>query len=219
MRLIYGAGRLDREVADADVLLRDWRQKEADAGQLYLEYEPVTPDDRVVLEDLAVTMLVNSRADIRPAVGFFRNCAALDLSGLPAKPLGDTTASEREGLANLIGVMTGWPGVGASIATKTLHKKRPALVPILDNMAIFGAYMNPLWPKQRAKEDTIKAVSRINDALDWIAVDVSRDENERTWNELERIEPERTRIELFDMVWWMYFSPRRARLRNTRTAD
>ena len=105
--------------------------------------------------------------------------------------------------------MTSWPGVGASIATKTLHKKRPALVPILDNMAIFGAYMNPLWPEQRAKEDTVKAVPRIREALDWIAVDVSRGDNEPVWAELEAIEPDRTRIDLFDMVWWMFFSPRR----------
>ena len=39
--------------------------------------------------------------------------------------------------------MTSWPWVGASLATKTLHKKRPALIPVLDNMAIFGAYDEP----------------------------------------------------------------------------
>jgi hypothetical protein len=33
-------------------------------------------------------------------------------------------------LAELIGAMTKWPGVGASVATKTLHKKRPALIPL-----------------------------------------------------------------------------------------
>jgi hypothetical protein len=105
--------------------------------------------------------------------------------------------------------MTSWPGVGASVSTKTLHKKRPELIPILDNMAIFGAYMNPLWPQQRAKEDTVKAVPRIKEALDWIAIDVTRSENETVWDRLQEIEPERSRIELFDMVWWMYFSPRR----------
>lgn len=83
MRLIYGAGRIDREVADAELLLREWREKERDFGQLYLEYEPVTPRDRLVLEDLAVTMLVNSRVEARQAMGFFRNCGSLDLSPLP----------------------------------------------------------------------------------------------------------------------------------------
>lgn len=212
LRLTYGAGRLDRIVSDADMLLQEWREKERDFGQLYLEYEPVTPADRVVLEDLAVTMLVNSRVEARQAIGFFRNCASLDLSGLPDKPLAETTDTERREVADLIGVMTSWPGVGASVATKTLHKKRPALIPILDNMAIFGAYMNPLWPERRAKEDTVKAVPRIKEALDWIAFDASRRENESVWPELEAIDPERTRIELFDMVWWMFFSPRRAGL-------
>lgn len=209
MELIFGAGKLDRRVADAERLLRAWRDQERDFGQLYLEYAPVTPRDRVVLEDLAVTMLVNSRVEARQAMGFFRNCASLDLGGLPKKPLGATSEAERADIANLIGVMTSWPGVGASVSTKTLHKKRPELIPILDNMAIFGAYMNPLWPQQRAKEDTIKSVPRIKEALDWIAIDVTRSENETVWEGLQEIEPDRSRIELFDMVWWMYFSPRR----------
>jgi Family of unknown function (DUF6308) len=209
VELIFGAGRLDRRVVDCERLLRDWRGKERDFGQLYLEYKPVTPRDQLVLEDLAVTMLVNSRVEARQAMGFFRNCASLDLGGLPEKPLGATSDAERAKIADLVGVMTSWPGVGASVATKTLHKKRPELIPILDNMAIFGAYMNPRWPEQRAKEDTIKAAPRIKEALDWIATDVTRSENESVWERLQEIEPQRTRIELFDMVWWMYFTPRR----------
>ena len=210
MELIFGAGKLDRRVADVEGFLGDWREKERDFGQLYLEYEPVTPRNRLVLEDLAVTMLVNSRVQARQAMGFFRNCASLNLAALPEKSLGDTSEAERAQVASLVGLMTSWPGIGASVATKTLHKKRPRLIPILDNMAIFGAYMNPMWPEQRAKEDTIKAVPRIKEALDWIAVDVTRPENESTWERLHEIEPERTRIELFDMVLWMYFSPLRS---------
>lgn len=76
-------------------------------------------------------------------------------------------------------------------------------------MAIFGAYMNPLWPESHALADTVKAVPRIKQALDWISVDLTRPENARTWERLQRTEPDRSRIELFDMVWWMYFSPRR----------
>lgn len=30
-------------------------------------------------------------------------------------------------------------------------------------------------------------------------------ENANTWPRLEEIEPARSRTELFDMVWWMYF--------------
>ena len=101
--------------------------------------------------------------------------------------------------------MTSWPWIGASLATKTLHKKRPRLIPILDNQAIFGAYMNPHWPDRRSATDTIKATVRIREALEWIAQDLNRPENSDTWSALGEIEPERTRIELFDCVWWIYF--------------
>jgi hypothetical protein len=210
MDLVFGAGKIDRRITDVESLLRDWRVKEMDFGQLYLEHQPSTSADRVCVEDLAVTMLVNSRVDARQAMGVFRNAATLDLSGLPDRPLGETTNDERQMVAELIGVMTTWPGIGASVATKTLHKKRPALIPILDNMAIFGAYMYRSWPERAALADTIKAVPRIKEALDWIAVDVTRPENEATWLRLHEMEPERSRIELFDMVWWMHFSPLRA---------
>jgi uncharacterized protein DUF6308 len=161
----------------------------------------------VLVEDLAVTMLINSRVEARQAMGVFRNGATLDLSCLPETSLGETTDEERQLIAEVIGAMTMWPGIGASVATKTLHKKRPMLIPVLDNMAIFGAYMYALWPEKPARGDTIKAVPRIEQTLDWIAVDVTRADNELTWMRLQEIEPERSRIELFDMVWWMYFSP------------
>lgn len=65
--------------------------------------------------------------------------------------------------------------------------------------------MNPLWPEKRSLADTIKAVARIKEALDWIAEDLTRPENEAAWVALQAIEPDRSRIELFDMTWWMYF--------------
>jgi hypothetical protein len=179
--------------------------KERDFGQLYLEHKPFTPPDQLLVEDLAATMLVNSRVAAPAAASVQRHGATIDLSGLPDKPLEETSDADRDLVAGVIGTMTRWPWVGASLATKTLHKKRPALIPILDNQAIFGAYMNPAWPARRSAMDTIKAVSRIREALEWIATDVTRPENESAWPVLERLEPERSRIELFDMVWWMYF--------------
>jgi hypothetical protein len=47
MELIFGAGKLDRRVPEVESLLADWREKERDFGQLYLEHEPTTPRDRV----------------------------------------------------------------------------------------------------------------------------------------------------------------------------
>jgi hypothetical protein len=157
------------------------------------------------VEDLAVTMLINSRVAARAATSVARHGAEVDLGSLPNKRLEETTADDRELIAGVLGTMTSWPWVGASLATKTLHKKRPALIPVLDNQAIFGAYMNPAWPEQRSLAETIKAPARIREALDWIAEDITRPENATTWAELHRIEPDRSRIELFDMVWWIHF--------------
>ena len=42
MDLIYGAGKLDRRVEGVEDLLREWRVREADWGQLYLEFTPAT---------------------------------------------------------------------------------------------------------------------------------------------------------------------------------
>ncbi|MBA3366257.1 MAG: hypothetical protein H0U03_10815 [Actinobacteria bacterium] len=160
MDLIYGAGKLDRRVQAVEDLLREWRVREADWGQLYLEFKPATPPDVLVVEDLAVTMLINSRVAGQAAAAVLANGSSVDLSALPDKPLEETTSDERRQLADMIGTMTSWPWVGASLATKTLHKKRPHLVPVLDNQAIFGAYMNSRWPAERSLMDTIKSTAR-----------------------------------------------------------
>lgn len=205
MDLIYGAGRLDRQVECVEDLLREWRVREAEWGELYLGFEPVTPPDTLLVEDLAVTMLINSRVAGQAAAAVLRHGSSLDLASMPDKPLEETTADERQQLSELIGTMTSWPWVGASLATKTLHKKRPRLVPVLDNQAIFGAYMNPRWPEQRSSMETIKSPARIREALDWIAYDLTRTENVECWSVLAGLSPGRSRIELFDCVWWIYF--------------
>src|SRR5207247_11285514 len=93
MELVYGAGKIDRRVADAEVLLRDWREKEKDYGQLYLEFASVTPRDRVLVEDLAATMLVNSRLPAPAATSVYRHWAAVALRSLPRqRRAGETDA-------------------------------------------------------------------------------------------------------------------------------
>jgi hypothetical protein len=80
-----------------------------------------------------------------------------------------------------------------------------ALIPILDNEAIFGAYVSPIWPDQRASMHSVHPPSRIREALDWIWFDLTRPENRGVWPALARAHPARTRIELFNMAWWMHF--------------
>jgi hypothetical protein len=103
MDLLFGASKLDRRVQDVEGLLAEWHVKEKDWGQLYLEYQPITPTDRVLVEDLAVTMLINSRVAARAATAVYYEGATLDLTRLPDKALEETSDAERQGVAGVIG--------------------------------------------------------------------------------------------------------------------
>ncbi len=202
VRLVLGGGECDRVIENADHLLRQYRD---DTGCYYLDHQPVTPLGQVVPEDLAVTLLVNSQAGWRAFRSLQLHAASLDLSHLPQRPLEQTTIDERTQVKEVIVAMAQWPGFAASVATKVLHKKRPDLIPVLDNQAIFGAYMDHRWPARPAQTESIKDGERILRALNSIAFDLNRMENRQSWHALQEIEPARTRIQLFDSVWWMYF--------------
>jgi hypothetical protein len=51
----------------------------------------------------------------------------------------------------------------------------------------------------------VKEVARIGEALDRIWFDLTRPENRQIWSVLSAEQPARTRIELFDLVWWSHF--------------
>ncbi len=65
--------------------------------------------------------------------------------------------------------------------------------------------MNPHWPEQPARGDSVKDGEKILRALNLIVHDLNREENRLAWNALQTIEKKRTMIQLFDSVWWMYF--------------
>jgi len=192
----------DHLIENADALLLAYR---SDPGYSYYCYKPRTPPERVVVEDLAITLLMNSRADLKAALSLVQNGHLINLSILPQKPLEQTSVQEREIVASVISSLATLRGFAASLATKLLHKKRPALIPILDNQAIFGAYLNPAWPTHRSSQDSVKDLNRIISALNQIAFDLTRPENIPVWEQLQQIEPHLTRIEIFDSIWWMYF--------------
>jgi len=121
------------------------------------------------------------------------------------KPLERTSSDERNDLAQFIEGVANWSKFAVSTATKLLHKKRPCLIPILDNRAIFGALINPKWPNAPSREDTIKHAYRIKEALDCTAYDLNRPDNLEVWPALSAIEPTRSLVQLFDMVWWIHF--------------
>jgi hypothetical protein len=200
--ITFGAGQIERVVPNADELLQRYR---TDTGCFYLDYQPITSPDRVVPEDLAVTLLVNSQVGWKAFHSLMEQGESIDLTKLPQKPLEATSPEERKQIAAFIAQVAQFPGFAASVATKVLHKKRPDLIPILDNQAIFGAYMNPDWPQKPARSDSVKKEDLIRKALDWIAFDLNREENLSAWKNLLSIEPNRTRIQLFDSIWWMHF--------------
>jgi hypothetical protein len=72
VQLVYGGGRLDRIVDRAEELLLGFRR---DTGTDYLKYAAVTSPDTLVPEDLAVTVLINSRFDMRAFLSIQRNGA------------------------------------------------------------------------------------------------------------------------------------------------
>ena len=202
MELTLGAGQLDRTLCDPDALLDAYR---SDDGLRYLDYRPVSNMDILVPDDLAVTILINSRVGPAAFKSIQDRGHEVDLREVPSDPLEDSTPGVRDLVANTIAVVASWPGFAASVATKVLHNKRSFLVPILDNEAIFGAYMNPRWPEAKASQDSIYSVSRIREGIEWIYIDVTRPENRSAWEALTKAAPERSRIEVFDMIWWMHF--------------
>lgn len=202
MVLILGGGVIDRRLHDPVALLLAYRE---DEGTRYLNQVPITPVDRLVPEDLAVTILINSRVTYRAYKSVQDRGPSLDLSVLPRVPLETTSAEQRDLAAGVLAEVARWPGFAASLASKVLHKKRPSLIPLLDNQAIFGAYMNPRWPDTPSLRDSVWDSTRIREALERIAFDLTRVENLRVWPELRGLEPGRTAIELFDMVWWSHF--------------
>ena len=184
--LTVGAGYIDRIIPNADVYLLEYRK---DTGYLYQNYQPITDPDKVIPEDLAVTLLMNSQVGWRAFQTLYEQGHTIDLSHLPKKTLENTSREERRQVATLIAKMAQLPGFASSVATKVLHKKRPSLIPVLDNQAIYGAYMNPDWPQKLARTNSIKDQNTICNALDWIAFDLNRPENAAAWISLQPLEP------------------------------
>jgi hypothetical protein len=162
VNVIFGARRLDRVVGDASELLASYR---SDDGTRYLDYRPGSHADELVPDDLAVTILINSRVGPAAFKSAQDHGLELPLANLADTPLEDTTGDQRQAVADVVAEMAHWEGFAASVATKILHKKRPALIPILDNQAIFGAYMNPAWPTERSRADSISTTFDVSETL------------------------------------------------------
>ena len=96
MSLTFGFERFARVVDDAPNLLIAYRD---DSGADYLDFEPTTPADVLVPEDLAVTILINSRVGPSAFQAVQHRGHELDFASLPAVPLEESSDADRDHVA------------------------------------------------------------------------------------------------------------------------
>ena len=192
----------------------------------YLDIGNSSPDE-FTTADVATSLLMNSQATaytVRTVLKYGSRWSAL-LKDVPADLhlQDDAAPGHFEAVADLIEAMTSAgrvrtpfkpdglrSDIGVSRATKIAHKKRPGLIPVLDNEAIFALFCDP--PVQdpgwgsRCRRHVIAALTDIRDAL-------CLDKNQLAWNALAEVEPKWSRIEHFDAVWWIHTEEARWRRR------
>jgi len=84
--LVVGAGKLDRTLQDVDALVDSYR---TDDGLRYLDYRPLTPPDRLVPEDLAVTI-----SPLGPRLSYSQTSPRLHRAGRRPASASPTSAAE-----------------------------------------------------------------------------------------------------------------------------
>lgn len=220
-----------RVIADVERLARRFLTCRRETGYDYYSYSTSKTDD-VSISDVAVTLGMNSGVtgiafrtilEHGPAIAEVLGAVPTNL----ALEEGTCGSAELDTMVELVTFTTNvgrnieerrgaglepFPtGIGVSVATKLLHKKRPDLLPVLDNQAIFISYLGEKEPDWR---NCGPAVRR---ALEAIQRDLRHPSNEAGWAALSAEWPWLTRVELFDIIWWEYDAPRR-RLAQRRPA-
>ena len=152
-RLVLARQDITNPIGDLRAYRECWRYR---IGAIYIE-EPTDPD-AVTVADVGVSLLMNSRADSSTARTVHSHGAAMASSvALIPKEIAieDDSASEHlNAICDAVALMTSIgrdrapnksdplpSGIGISIATKIIHRKRPRLIPILDNDAIFALHL------------------------------------------------------------------------------
>lgn len=164
--------------------------------------------DEVGFHDLAWAVLLAAPPRRGEAAqGFFRE-GSVDISGVASRPLHTLTcSSDRAEIVEAISRLDSntYPQIRVSTATKMIHPKRPATVPVLDRK-FFRTYMNTEWRVCEPVPDSARA-SSIAAAVEHVYAIVADGESQTGWERLEQQkwwERDATfeRIELFDMIWW-----------------
>ena len=99
MRLLYTGGGVERWVDHAEERMRAFHM---DSGYAYLQHVPSTPPDTLVVEDLGVTLLMNSQVTSRNAISVAGRGSEIDLALLPDRPLEETDERDRQQVAEVV---------------------------------------------------------------------------------------------------------------------
>lgn len=186
--------------------LVEWYDREVRRGPTYFAYSPMTPSDTLLLEDLGLAVLLEGRPQSQAAMSLaLLDDDQRDLRAVPVTTLHLSTPDDRQAILRAIIQLVALPGFASSLATKVLHKKRPATVPILDNRAIYGTLLSDSWTLgANPTANSVRHSQAIELALETIYGVVSDPRNEPEFVKLEERFPDLSRIQLFDKVWWAF---------------
>lgn len=132
----------------------------------YLKYDsvPVAPDDVLTRADIRLANQMIARMSQRVIDGIEARAGAINGALASIPPDATLTAPEEDvpwrGLGMLMRAMGGIPEVGLARATKVLHKKRPALIPILDS--VLEKYLRSVDGLRRNGDFALDAVALIH---------------------------------------------------------
>jgi hypothetical protein len=124
----------------------------------YFDAVPVAQDSSIIVQDIALSIMVNSRISGNTAAPIFdgRGPIEASLASIPAGlDLVDVWEPAQETwfdpLISAVECLDKIERVGLGIATKVLHKKRPGLVPMFDSFV--GSYYRSVIKKPKKFRD------------------------------------------------------------------
>jgi hypothetical protein len=135
------------------------------AGYRNYDAAPVAQDDTLTEADVRVANRSTARMSNEVVAGILSCREAIDaaLRRIPrdASLTDEEAAIPWDGLRSVVAAFDGVPAVGLARITKVMHRKRPALIPILDS--VVEAYLVGLEPVPRAwlRPERALALTRI----------------------------------------------------------
>ncbi len=117
--LIVGAGLLDRIIPNVELFQRLYRE---DTGYLYQGYQSITSPDRILPEDLAVTLLVNSQVGWKAFQSLHESGETIRFAHLPDKSLDQTTQEERKQVSAVIAKLANLPRFATFVPIRCCKK-------------------------------------------------------------------------------------------------